>query len=156
MKNIIYWIHGPTETDITTEGYIGVTQNLARRLRQHKWMEPDDEAAIVFTTDTIEEAYVLEARLRPHRDIGRNVAPGGKGGVSKEKTPEWKANISQAHKGKKHTPEHREANRQARLRASAQPDYKNPFAGRKHSTETKAKIAESTRQYQAEHGPNRA
>ena len=54
----VYWIRRSIHTDIKTEGYIGITDDIDRRFKQHR-----DSVDLVNYTSVITEA------LREHDDI---------------------------------------------------------------------------------------
>lgn len=98
MKTAVYWIKLSEHTDITTQGYVGVSKDHSRRFREHqkqckngKHVNPYLSAAFskygsdafiveVYFVGDKQECYDKEAELRPATNIGWNVAPGGKGG----------------------------------------------------------------------------
>jgi hypothetical protein len=94
--SVVYWIHKPEHTDITKQGYIGITNKLARE----RWVahqsasrhNPDANCAvvnrairkhhnliyeIVLVADTREYCERIEGLLRPTNNIGYNIARGG-------------------------------------------------------------------------------
>ena len=94
--SVVYWIHKPEHTDITKQGYIGITNKLARE----RWVahqsasrhNPDANCAvvnrairkhhnliyeIVLVADTREYCERIEGLLRPTNRIGWNIARGG-------------------------------------------------------------------------------
>lgn len=84
----VYWIHTPNHNDITTEGYIGVSRNPARRFEEHKNWSQNPILSNAFTkyrdiTHTIllkgseDYCYEMEAKLRPTDHIGWNIMDGG-------------------------------------------------------------------------------
>lgn len=96
MKHYIYHIVIKSEVDNVDVGYIGVTKDFNRRKMQHftslatkghinyklqDYFEEhkDNITMYVFKEfDTEEKAYRFEATLRPHANIGLNIASGGK------------------------------------------------------------------------------
>ena len=90
---IVYWIHYPEHTDPLTDGYVGVTDDFEIRLAVHKRnarknpISPKDEALIGTRSEEIvietifegsaSECADEEIRLRPRREIGWNISPGG-------------------------------------------------------------------------------
>ena len=76
----VYWLHLPEHKDFLTEGYIGAASDIAARLRSHKhrfkaiW---DKVVVELLVESTIDYCFELEAKLRPHRNIGWNIAIGG-------------------------------------------------------------------------------
>jgi hypothetical protein len=76
----LYWLHLPNETNIFTDGYVGVTPNFEKRMREHKhrfksiWHKVIYEKVIIATN---EYCYQIEKKLRPLRNIGWNMAIGG-------------------------------------------------------------------------------
>jgi hypothetical protein len=91
----LYWIRLPEHTDITTQGYIGITgQTVTKRFNQHRNSARRSKArkksefkqALINGTELIVEtlvisdyAYIknLERLLRPESNIGWNKAFGG-------------------------------------------------------------------------------
>jgi len=87
----VYWIRLPEHTDITKEGYVGITNNFEVRMHQHrenernkKVFENFDKAicSIILIGD---RSYCreVEQKLRPKPYIGWNNAIGGDGGIPK-------------------------------------------------------------------------
>ena len=89
-KSCVYWIRKPEHTDMTSEGYIGVTSRYTRRLWEHLTL--DGNRHLKFAIDKYgwdnlvksqiviaEENYCLdlERKLRPENDIGWNCVMGG-------------------------------------------------------------------------------
>ena len=90
MSSIVYWIHHPSHTNIFTQGYVGITNNLNARLRNHKskrcnkhlvnamnkygWDNLIKEVILI-----ADEAYCLmiEKSLRSIANIGWNIIEGG-------------------------------------------------------------------------------
>ena len=98
----LYWIRRKSHTDITKEGYIGITYNFENRLRQHlnnckntKYHHRNyrsDFRDAVITGDYIASVILigsrqycldLEKTLRPNWVIGWNIAKGGSGGYGR-------------------------------------------------------------------------
>ena len=90
MEHTVYWVHRPDHTDMFSEGYVGVTNNPARRWFRHSRYSDNQhlKAAIKkYGWDNLikevvligEETYCydLEAKIRPTRQIGWNIAEGG-------------------------------------------------------------------------------
>lgn len=94
--SVVYWIHKPEHTDITKQGYVGITHKMARdRWIDHKSSSrrnPDANCAVVnraickhpdliyevvLIADTREYCERIEALLRPTNRIGWNIARGG-------------------------------------------------------------------------------
>ena len=131
MQSSVYWIHHPEHTDMFTQGYIGVSKDLKRRLSSHR-ARPSNlhmkNAITKYGWDTlIKEVMVIaskeycldvEIKLRPADKIGWNVVLGGGNPPST------------LGKKFKHTDEAKEKNRQAHL-------------GKKTSEETKRKLSAS-------------
>jgi hypothetical protein len=76
----VYWLRLPEHQDFLTEGYIGAASDIAARLRSHKhrfkaiW----HKVVVEFLVESsIDYCFELEAKLRPNRNIGWNVAAGG-------------------------------------------------------------------------------
>jgi hypothetical protein len=94
--SVVYWIHKPEHTDITKEGYVGITHNMARdRWLNHKSASRQKENGncevinrairkhnnliyeVVVVADTRDYCERIEAMLRPTNRIGWNIARGG-------------------------------------------------------------------------------
>jgi hypothetical protein len=151
MSAQVYWIRAAHHSDITSEGYVGVSKNASKRWAYgHKWAHVKgrhdnprlSNAIAKYGWDSLvktvvvvaEEAYCyeLEKSLRPAKEIGWNLVPGGNKppeskprgpdyvsplkGISrptpwligKAKPPSKEACIAggKAGKGRKNTPEH--------------------------------------------------
>lgn len=91
----IYWIRHKNHTDLSREGYIGVTKNLKERLRHHfknatggyhsdkilskaivKYGKENIEASLIVISNE-SYCYDLEKKLRPKGFIGWNMREGG-------------------------------------------------------------------------------
>lgn len=90
MKTSLYWIHHKDHTDMFSQGYIGVSKNTeARWVRHSKYSDnPHLKAAIkkygwnnlikeVVLLGEEKYCYDLEAKIRPTKQIGWNIAEGG-------------------------------------------------------------------------------
>ena len=90
VSTSVYWLHHPDHTDMFTQGYIGITNNLNARLRNHKSKKYNAHlrnAIIKYGWDNIikevilvaDEAYCLmiEKTLRSVANIGWNIIEGG-------------------------------------------------------------------------------
>ena len=94
--SVVYWIHKPEHTDITKEGYVGITNGMARdRWIDHKSASRRKENGkcevinrairkhndlvyeVVLVADAREYCERIEAMLRPTNRIGWNIARGG-------------------------------------------------------------------------------
>ncbi len=76
----LYWIRSEQDSDFFTQGYIGVTTDLAKRLRSHKHKFKDIWESLKLQILVIGEKdylFELEKKLRPHKNIGLNLARGG-------------------------------------------------------------------------------
>jgi predicted GIY-YIG superfamily endonuclease len=93
----VYWIHHESQSDPTTEGYIGVTNDTETRLRSHKRSKNLLVASniakgavldILHVRHDYADAYALEESYRP--DVrGWNLAKGGLGGVGSSMPDGW-------------------------------------------------------------------
>ena len=112
----VYWIRRSIHTDIKTEGYVGITNNIDKRFKQHRdsvdlvnytsviteaLREHDDIVfGIVATCDNREDAKAMERSLRPEYRVGWNVAKGGGGRADYDFSKEHRKNLSIAAKNK--------------------------------------------------------
>ena len=132
----VYWIRHPDHTEILRQGYIGVSENPAKRWAYHKKRKENTHlrnAVNMYGWDSLVKETVLigdkeyclyiEAKLRPEDKIGWNIV---KGGGFPPSIP-W-------NKGKKATPKEVEHLRQIRL------GKPGPRKGVKLSAETIEKI----------------
>jgi hypothetical protein len=107
MKYMVYWIRAKHHTDITSEGYVGITNNFAKRMWTHnkKKTNPHLKSAInKYGWENLEKSIILvgdenyclliEEQLRPSNEIGWNIVKGG------GKPPAFKGNMSQSVKNK--------------------------------------------------------
>lgn len=95
MANI-YWIHLPEHNDILSEGYIGVSDNVRKRVNSHFKMLKNNihenihlsrvydkykETIIcnIILEGSEDYCYEIENKLRPEKNIGWNIAEGGYG-----------------------------------------------------------------------------
>ena len=103
----VYWIRLPEHTEITKQGYVGVSKNPEKRweghLRQSKKYTKENNhlyhSINKYSWDKLiketilygEESYCYETELylRPISNIGWNTVPGGNGLPTKEKDPEF-------------------------------------------------------------------
>lgn len=91
----LYWIHLPEHTDITSQGYIGITTtDVNKRFIAHKSAAKTSDHVIhrairkykdklcikILVIGTLEYCLLLENRLRPDPHIGWNSAIGGLNG----------------------------------------------------------------------------
>lgn len=95
-SSIVYWIHKPEHTDITKQGYVGITKSMAK----DRWLNHQSAARrtfdkhcvvlnhairkykdliyeVVLVADTREYCELIEGSLRPTNNIGWNIARGG-------------------------------------------------------------------------------
>ena len=87
----VYWIRDKSHTDITREGYVGVSKEFEKRIKTHlKRIETKEhgnyklienfsnkiiiDAVVISNEDT---CYDLEFKLRPSNNIGWNINAGG-------------------------------------------------------------------------------
>lgn len=90
----IYWLHLPEHKDVFVEGYVGITNNLTRRLNEHvnrakrnkhthlyhainKHGKENIICTILHINITKQEALDLEEYYRPYKLIGWNGCKGG-------------------------------------------------------------------------------
>ena len=120
----LYWIHHKEHSDIFSQGYVGVSNNVKKRWYDHNWKAQNahlSNAIKKYGWDTLIKEVVLiaddgycldiESKLRPTTNIGWNITFGGgmppsalgkKFGAMSEET---KAKVSATKKGHRHIPE---------------------------------------------------
>jgi len=87
----VYWIRLPEHTDITKEGYVGITNNFEDRMRQHRENERNKKVFENFDKAICSVLLIgnrgycreIEQKLRPKPYTGWNKAIGGDGGTPK-------------------------------------------------------------------------
>ena len=169
FTHLLYWIHNDLETDIHTQGYVGITKNLARRLKEHNrrpnFLEERTVEIILHGDKTI--CRKLEIELRPKRNIGLNIAEGGGmppnvsgirrsvatrqklsennvGFCGRKHSEETKLKMRLAHQrlgGKPHT----EATKEKLREIAKNRTHDNGMKGRKHSEKTRRVMSEKAR-----------
>lgn len=158
----VYWIHLPEHTDLTKEGYIGITtKTVNERFKRHlkdasrpsknhiilyRAMNKYNGSLIVTTLieSGIEYARFIEQKLRPDIKIGWNTVPGGAVSPSVIFTEEIRAKISASLKGRIKTDAEIEKIRKAltgrKRPASVGEKVSLATKGRKRSVEVIAKM----------------
>jgi len=138
QEYLIYWIHSDQEINIETQGYVGITKNLPRRLKEHRRKHNflDNRTVDVFLYGDILYCKQIEKSLRPKRNIGLNIAEGGglppnvKGiKRSNETKAKMKANMI-GFRDRRHTEETK-----VKMRAAIRTPHK-------HTEETKKRLSE--------------
>jgi len=148
MGNIVnlYWIRHPDHTDMFSQGYIGISNDLKRRFHHHAKRSKNahlKNAIIKYGWDNLikqqvliaDEKYCLdiEQKLRPSDNIGWNIVSGG----GKPPTPNRRGHKQLPHvteavrkywTGRKQTQEHRD-------------NISKGMIGRIFSKETREKIS---------------
>jgi predicted GIY-YIG superfamily endonuclease len=159
---VVYWIHNESETDIETQGYVGVTKNLKRRTKEHgkKPNFLEGRHVDIFLCGEKSFCIEVETQLRPKRKIGLNIAEGGgmpPDATGLKRSEETKRKIKEnmvGFRGRKHSEETKEKMRNAIRVPHAQSEetkvrlsqiarnrtYPNGMLGRKHSSESIEKI----------------
>jgi hypothetical protein len=141
---LIYWIHSEYETDIYSQGYVGITNDLGRRIREHKskdWFS--GRTVDVFLQGETDYCREVERLLRPKMNIGLNVASGGglpPNHTGLQRSDYTKKLISENNvgfRGRKHSPE-----TIAKMKAA-----KAGKPGKPHTEETKKKMSLVRRQF---------
>lgn len=166
---VIYWIHNKEEIDINTQGYIGITNNLQRRLIEHKRHKNAiliGRNVDIFLQGEKEYCKQIEKQLRPKKNIGLNIMSGGGmppdvtgikrsdatkllmslnnvGFKGRKHTKETKKKMRDSHKGfgKPHTEETKR-----KLSEIAKQRKFNPMTGKKHSEKTRQIMSKKNRQ----------
>jgi len=127
MASVVYWLHTKEHTNMFTQGYVGITNNINARLRNHKSKKYNahlKNAILKYGWDNIikqvilvaEETYCLmiETQIRPKGNIGWNIIEGGgkppvtKWNKGKKCLPHVIESVRKSHLGKKLTQEHKD------------------------------------------------
>jgi len=132
----VYWVHLDSHTDMFSEGYIGVSQDLKSRFKNHVRQPTNQHMANVikkYGWDKLVKTQILiadkeycldiERKLRPNDFIGWNATAGGgfppkpqKGmGKGRKLSQETKDKLSKAGKGRQFSMESKEKIRQKAL-----------------------------------------
>lgn len=146
---VVYWIYDLSCKSILTDGYVGISNSLRRRHRDHIKAStvPPDSLCRMLMIGSRDYCFEIERRLRPTKGIGWNRAPGGEQGfiegwiLSKER----KKQIGDVFRGIQKSVEHRQKLRdvQAGRKRPVELVDKSAAAlrGRKYSTEHKKNIS---------------
>lgn len=170
MASVVYWIHLPEHTDMFTQGYIGITNNIKNRLEAHKNRPSNTHlknAIAKYGWDNLikqvilvaDEAYclIVEHKLRVATSIGWNVIIGGgkppvaEKGCNLGRTPwnkgvamkaEARQKLSAANKGKVAWNKGTITTNKVRAKQRvAKLGKTSPRKGASHTEETKLKIS---------------
>jgi predicted GIY-YIG superfamily endonuclease len=115
----LYWIRSKEHTDMFTQGYIGYSSNVKSRWNKHRSLvnlnkhdnykltkqiknNKDLVWEVVSEHPTPNNALQYEKLLRPHKNIGWNIIPGGDlppSNLGKKASAETKAKLSNSRKG---------------------------------------------------------
>lgn len=91
-ESVVYWIHTQEHEDVTRQGYVGVSTNVDKRLKEHfNKMKRGVHENIhlqralkiyhiyvdILFIGSLEECLELEKTLRPVKQIGWNICEGG-------------------------------------------------------------------------------
>lgn len=162
QEYLIYWIHSDQETNIETQGYVGITKNLPRRLKEHR-RKPnflDNRNVDVFLYGDKLYCKQIEKSLRPKRNIGLNIAEGGGlppnvKGIKRSNETKAKIKASMVgFSGKRHSEEskakmravervphpHTEETKKRLSEIAKNRTTPNPMLGKKHSAEAIEKM----------------
>jgi hypothetical protein len=108
----LYWVHLPHHVDVLTQGYIGVSIQSEVRLYGHRWALLNEKHINKHLTNAFkkygeenimddillvgpeEYCYEMEKKLRPDRNIGWNIAPGGYKPPSRKGIPSWNKGLT--------------------------------------------------------------
>ena len=150
----VYWIKSPKHSDVTSEGYVGITSRpVSTRYRQHVNLANTGKGyalhaairkyshaleVVTLVEGSLEYCQLIENKLRPSPGIGYNCAPGGASTtLGCQHSEATKKKVSLANKGRKWTDAQRKASVAAR---SSKPHY---HLGKTNSEKTRKKISES-------------
>ena len=125
----VYWVHLPEHTDMTKQGYVGITSlGVSKRFAAHVRSSRSSKNPTVFKRAIIkysdklvvttvfegsrEQCLMLEYLLRPAENIGWNLAIGGVAPCAgKPLSEDHKQKLIAANTGRKHTKEQLDRNR---------------------------------------------
>ncbi len=165
MSGFVYWIHKKEHTDIYTEGYVGITNNVEKRWSSHKtsgrclhltnaiekYGADNLVWEVVFTGDYI-DCELKENHYGPSFDIGWNILIGGgnsKASVGRTLPENHRKNISLGNTGKVLSEETKqkisEANTGNVMSEEARKKMSASKLGKPMSEDTKAKIAHANK-----------
>lgn len=162
MTHCVYWIHHAGQTDLMSQGYIGVSNNFDRRMGEHFKLGQNRylqfaikkygwDALVKKKILLATEDYCLdiENKLRPQDKIGWNIVAGGgmppssRGKSYKRKNPSWNLGRSMSPESAKKVsqsisilwqdPEYRQRMRDAHK------GHAGPMVGKTHSEASKLK-----------------
>jgi hypothetical protein len=150
---LVYWIHLTEHDDPHHQGYVGVTNNLQRRIREHKSKTENRILQNVFKKyksviidilfiGDYEYCYDVEKTYRHTKEIGWNLNEGGKKppnnkGIKKSLETRKKMSLNNVgFRGKKHSNETKEKMKQSHMKKLGVP----------HTEETKRKLSEIAKQ----------
>ncbi len=123
----VYWLHHKDHTNIH-EGYIGVSINVDRRLKEHfsnkenphlhyAFQKYNNIECTILLEGSEDYCYEIEKKLRPNKKMGWNIAEGGakppiqignQWNKGRRHSKEFKMKMSIIHKGKILSEEHKE------------------------------------------------
>lgn len=143
----VYWVRLPEHVDMFSQGYIGVTTKKAggkERFREHVLESRRYEYARyrfgrairkygdmnLIVTDVVigsdEYCYDLEFKLRPHNNIGWNMAAGGQRPMRNPDSygDEWRSKLRYRNLGKVHNQDTKEKLSEISLYNHSRPEYR--------------------------------
>lgn len=77
MSVVVYWLYDENCTDPFLHGYIGITNNIRRRMADHRYKRRLPFKYKILFRGTREECISLEKKMRPSAFIGWNIFEGG-------------------------------------------------------------------------------
>jgi group I intron endonuclease len=161
----LYWIHHKDHTDIFSQGYVGVSNNVKKRWYDHKtytenahlkysvekygWDNLVKEIVLIADNDYCLD---IENKLRPNDKIGWNIVMGGgkpPSALGKKfvRSEKYKEKQRLAHIGRKSWNAGIKLTAEQKIKqfnlAEYMKDKVSPMKGKKHSEETKEKIRQT-------------
>ena len=117
---VVYWIHYVNDNDPYTQGYVGISTNVAERFANHKRksnhignrIANGAVLTILCEAETLIEAAQIENQYRPSANIGWNITAGGDIPPSREGKISPKTKLT----GSKRTSKQKEASSNHSLR----------------------------------------
>lgn len=144
----VYWIRRQDHNNILNEGYVGITNNIDNRMKQHTKSKniigkairkyQDIVVDVVHTNISKEDALKIENDLRPVEMIGWNICAGG--GMPPLQKNSKKTNCKQSLQGEERTEKQKQASSRHSMILKGR---QSPNLNKSMSEEQKQKLSQS-------------